>query len=65
MKNVNKKKFYDKVMKEHFLIASHVKPWSESNHQERLDVNNGLLHCPNHDDLFDKGYISFIKMGRF
>ncbi|PFY14560.1 hypothetical protein COL47_22365 [Bacillus toyonensis] len=42
-----------------FLVASHIKPWSQSNHKERLDVNNGLLLCPNHDALFDKGYISF------
>ena len=47
------------VSDEHFLIASHIKPWSQSNNQERLDVNNGLLLCPNHDALFDKGYISF------
>ncbi|QHE63102.1 HNH endonuclease [Rossellomorea vietnamensis] len=47
-----------------FLIASHIKPWSQSNNQERLDANNGLLLCPNHDSLFDKGYISFDKKGK-
>lgn len=49
------------VSDEHFLIDSHIKPWSQSNNQEWLDVNNGLLLCPNHDALFDKGiiYISF------
>ncbi|MDG4850855.1 HNH endonuclease [Peribacillus frigoritolerans] len=47
------------VSDERFLVASHIKPWSQSNHKERLDVNNGLLLCPNHDALFDKGYISF------
>ncbi|PEF62037.1 hypothetical protein COJ93_11675 [Bacillus anthracis] len=52
------------VSDERFLIASHIKPWSQSNHKERLDVNNGLLLCPNHDALFDKGYISFNKDGR-
>lgn len=51
------------VSDERFLIASHIKPWSQSNHQERLDVNNGLLLCPNHDALFDKGYISFDDDG--
>ncbi|MEW4108339.1 HNH endonuclease [Bacillus thuringiensis] len=51
------------VTDERFLIASHIKPWSQSNNQERLDVNNGLLLCPNHDALFDKGYISFDKDG--
>ncbi|MGG0120532.1 HNH endonuclease [Bacillus paranthracis] len=52
------------VSDERFLIASHIKPWSQSNHKERLDVNNGLLLCPNHDAVFDKGYISFNEDGR-
>ena len=52
------------VTNKSFLIASHIKPWSKSNNAERLDVNNGLLLCPNHDALFDKGYISFDKDGR-
>ncbi|WP_244933535.1 HNH endonuclease [Neobacillus mesonae] len=47
------------VTDERFLVASHIKPWSQSNNKERLDVNNGLLLCPNHDALYDKGYISF------
>ncbi|MYL48295.1 HNH endonuclease [Halobacillus litoralis] len=46
-----------------FLIASHIKPWSTSNNEERLDVNNGLLLCPNHDSLFDRGFISFEDDG--
>lgn len=41
------------------LIASHIKPWSKSNNTEKLSVDNGLLLCPNHDKLFDLGYISF------
>jgi putative restriction endonuclease len=52
------------VSDERFLLASHIKPWSQSNHQERLDVNNGLILCPNHDALFDKGYISFDDDGK-
>ncbi len=52
------------ITDERFLVASHIKPWSESNNQERLDVNNGFLLCPNHDALFDKGYISFNNDGR-
>lgn len=51
------------VSDERFLVASHIKRWSQSNHKERLDVNNGLLLCPNHDALFDKGYISFDNNG--
>ncbi|WJE53608.1 HNH endonuclease [Bacillus cereus] len=46
------------------LIASHIKPWSESTNEERLDVNNGLLLCPNHDALFDKHLISFDERGK-
>ena len=45
------------------LIASHIKPWSDSNPSEKVDVNNGLLLCPNHDHLFDKGFISFDDDG--
>jgi predicted restriction endonuclease len=51
------------VNDERFLIASHIKPWKHSTNEERLDVNNGLLLCPNHDSLFDKGYISFDEDG--
>lgn len=51
------------VSDERFLVASHIKPWIQSNNQERLDVNNGLLLCPNHDALFDKGYITFDDDG--
>ncbi|WP_374720775.1 HNH endonuclease [Peribacillus tepidiphilus] len=40
-----------------------MKQWSQSNHQERLDSNSGLLLCPNYDALFDKGYISFKDDG--
>ena len=44
---------------QNLLIASHSKPWSESNTQEKVDPMNGLLLCPNHDSLFDKHLISF------
>ena len=45
------------------LRASHCKPWCNSNDKERLDVNNGLLLCPNHDALFDSGLITFRDNG--
>lgn len=45
------------------LVASHCKPWGKANHKERLDVNNGLLLCPTHDALFDKGLITFKDNG--
>lgn len=46
-----------------FLIASHIKPWAMSNSNEKLDSENGLLLCPNHDKLFDSGWISFSDEG--
>ena len=48
---------------ESLLIASHIKPWSGSDPQERLDGNNGLFLSPHVDKLFDKGLISFERDG--
>lgn len=41
------------------LVASHIKPWRNSNNHERLNPKNGILLTPTFDKLFDKGYISF------
>lgn len=46
------------------LIASHIKPWAESEPEEKLDIDNGFLMCPNHDRIFDKGYITFDDDGK-
>lgn len=47
------------------LIASHIVAYTDcANNEERVDNNNGLLLCPIHDDLFDKGYISFDSTGK-
>ena len=46
------------------LISSHIIPWSESNDQERLDVENGILLSPLYDALFDKHLISFEDDGK-
>lgn len=46
------------------LRASHIKPWSSSDNQEKLDGNNGLLLSPHIDHLFDRGFISFRKEGQ-
>jgi putative restriction endonuclease len=46
------------------LLASHSKPWSKSNDDERLDPYNGFLFAPNVDRPFDKGLISFDDEGR-
>ena len=50
-------------MKE-MLIASHIKPWSKSDENEKLSSDNGLLLCPTHDKLFDLGLISFDEKGK-
>ena len=46
------------------LISSHIKSWKESDNQERLDVENGILLSPNVDSLFDKHLISFSDEGK-
>ena len=45
------------------LRASHVKPWRNSDHVERLDPANGILLMANIDIPFDKGYVSFDDDG--
>ena len=45
------------------LTASHIKPWSESTNEERLNVYNGLLLSAQVDRAFDRGLISFEDDG--
>jgi hypothetical protein len=45
------------------LRASHCKPWRDSNDEERLNGENGLLLTPSIDHLFDRGFISFEGNG--
>ena len=46
------------------LLASHIKPWKDSDNRERLSRFNGLMLTPTPDHLFDKGFISFGDDGR-
>lgn len=46
-----------------YLRASHIKPWSVSDNNEKLDGYNGLLLSPHVDHLFDRGFISFKDSG--
>lgn len=41
------------------LRASHIQRWADSSPEERLDLQNGLLLCANHDVLFDRHLITF------
>ncbi|MGH8783212.1 HNH endonuclease [Paraburkholderia sp.] len=44
------------------LIASHIKPWRESDNEERLDGMNGLLLATHADRLFDRYLMSFREV---
>lgn len=46
------------------LRASHIKPWSESTDEERLDPYNGLPLLATLDALFDKHLIGFNPQGK-
>lgn len=52
------------VNREEHLRASHCKPWRDSNNEERLDGENGLLLTPSMDHLFDRGFIGFHGNGQ-
>lgn len=45
------------------LRASHIKPWSKSSNQDRLNPANGILLAAHIDALFDCGLISFADDG--
>lgn len=51
------------VNDERLLIASHIKPWVESNNFEKTDPKNGFMFTPTYDKLFDRGFISFENDG--
>lgn len=46
------------------LIASHIHPWAAADHNQRLDVNNGILLSPTYDALFDRHLITFENTGK-
>lgn len=48
-----------RINDERLLIASHIKPWIESNEKEKVDPKNGLILSPLFDKLFDRGFITF------
>jgi predicted restriction endonuclease len=43
--------------------ASHIKPWSDSDNQERLDPENGLPLVADLDALFDERWVTFRDDG--
>ena len=46
------------LQKHKLLVASHIKPWANSDDSERLDPRNGVAACPTHDAAFDTGLIT-------
>jgi putative restriction endonuclease len=52
------------VQESRVLRSGHIKPWADSNVQEKVDHFNGLLLIPNLDALFNEGLISFRHDGR-
>ena len=61
--NMHKKCCLCGVKDTRMLVASHIKPWRYSEPEEKVDVYNGLLLCPNHDKVFDIGLITFSNQG--
>ncbi len=53
-----------RVQEPRILRSSHIKPWVNSNVQEKVDHFNGLLLVPNLDALFNEGLITFRNDGR-
>ena len=47
------------ISDDRLLIASHIKPWSKSEDNEKTDPKNGFMLTPTFDLLFDRGFISF------
>lgn len=47
------------VNDERLLIASHIKPWSKADNEEKIDPKNGFMLTPTYDKLFDRGFITF------
>lgn len=52
------------VQEPRVLRSSHIKPWSLSNVEEKVDHFNGLLLVANLDALFNVGLISFRESGK-
>lgn len=63
VKMIERKCRVTKLSDRDFLMASHIKPWKDSNDVEKIDGNNGLLLSPHVDKLFDSGLISFSDNG--
>ncbi|WP_438317434.1 HNH endonuclease [Sporosarcina sp. FA9] len=53
-----------KVELPELLQASYAKPWKDCTTKERINPNNGILLCRNHDALYQNGFIAFDGTGK-
>lgn len=49
------------ITDDRLLIASHIKPWIDSDTFEKTDPYNGFMLSPTFDFLFDRGFMSFTN----
>ncbi len=47
------------ISDDRLLIASHIKPWVDSDDVEKTDPKNGFMFTPTFDLLFDRGFMTF------
>jgi putative restriction endonuclease len=64
LENIENKCRLTGITDKRLLIASHIKPWRDSDNNEKLDGYNGLLLSPHVDRLFDRGWMSFADHGK-
>ena len=50
---------FTKINDVSLMNAGHIKPWSVSNDEEKLDPQNGFLFTLTYDRLFNNGFMSF------
>jgi len=48
---------------EEFIAPAYIKSWEFASTSERLDINNLVMMCPLHRDMFEKGLITFNDKG--
>lgn len=60
----NKTAQFRSFIYETILIASHIVPWKDADHDQKIDVDNALLLDAITDRLFDRGHITFDQEGK-
>ena len=58
LENYDHKCAFCKITNLKLLVTSHIKPWSESSKEERINPKNAIILCKLHDALLESGFIS-------